>query len=314
METQAYYADHRALTAHRRARPATLDANRNRAHPIVPAKTQAAWLAQLKRLDDPHTCDLALGYLEQSVIPSLESKQVPSFLAVFSQSTDAVARRQCSRLGSLRVFAALCRTVASADLQPHAGRVAAAIALYCGDRMKLSSGLWRGCSIAARTSMTLAGPATAPFLSLLKATQSWQAQDGACECLRAAVEETTHAVEQTYERVAGSRSLQEGLAMDSVDLKQASKKMLSATRSALKRVHAKAKPNLYAVIVACLRATAVASGSRQALKNNDSNNVQLSGLLRSIADDLGAVVSVVAATGTEHGGAGRLLLWRWEKL
>ena len=169
---------------------------------------------------------------------------MPSFLAVFSQSTDAVARRQCSRLGSLRVFAALCRTVASADLQPHAGRVAAAIALYCGDP---DEAVRQGCGeaaalLAARTSMTLAGPATAPYLSLLKATQSWQAQDGACECLRAAVEETTHAVEQTYERVAGSRSLQEGLAMDSVDLKQASKKMLSATRSALKRVTRRQSP------------------------------------------------------------------------
>ena len=59
-------------------------------------------------------------------------------LAVFSQSTDSRTRRQCARLGALDVFAALCRTVDSSDLQPHAGRVAGAVALYCGAKIATS--------------------------------------------------------------------------------------------------------------------------------------------------------------------------------
>ena len=61
---QQYYADHRGLTAARRARPASLEASRARAAlPAVPPQTQAAWLAQLARLDDPHTAALALKLL-----------------------------------------------------------------------------------------------------------------------------------------------------------------------------------------------------------------------------------------------------------
>jgi hypothetical protein len=129
-----YYEHHREILRSRSPRQRKhLNSNLANHYPLVQPQQQSTWLSQLKRLDDPHTLEIALKYIRKHIISKLEQPQIPSFLACFSQSTDHNSRRQCSRIGCLRVFLGLCEIISKECLTKHAQRVASAVCLYAGD-------------------------------------------------------------------------------------------------------------------------------------------------------------------------------------
>ena len=260
-----YYEHHRELVRGdaptRKKRRAELNANLANHHPIVLPTTQSKWLAQLKRLDDPHTNELALQYIRKHIITNLTQPQIPSFLACFSQSTDHDTRRQCSRTGCLRVFQALCATVLKEDVTKHASRIASAICLYASDP---DEAVRSACSRAVQqlvqhTSASL-DAAVAPFLALLRSSHRWQAQEGACQCMIQAVETAKNNEHK-----------------DSVDLRvlnNTTRKLLNSTRNLLKKLQPRAKPSAYEVLVACAKtlSTAIEKGGNGGVRNGNNNN------------------------------------------
>ena len=269
-----YYRHHRELTRGDKPallrRRAELDANLANHHPIVEPLTQSKWLAQLKRLDDPHTVELALQYIQKYIISKLTQPQIPSFLACFSQSTDHDTRRKCSRVGCLRVFEAMCITVRKDILTKHAGRVASAVCLYASDpdesvRTSCSTVVQR---LVQHTSASL-DSVVAPFLSLLRSSHRWQAQVGACQCLAEAVQVAKNKVDK-----------------DSIDMKvldATSRKLLNTTRSLLKKMQPLAKAAVYRVLLICARSLSLLSS----LSSLSSLSTTLSAAEREKSDQLG---------------------------
>ena len=274
MDSEDYYKNHRELTSLSPRQPRKhLNSNLANHHPIVQPLVQSTWLAQLKRLDDPHTLDLALKYIRKYIISKLEQPQIPSFLACFSQSTDHKSRRQCSRIGCLLVFQGLCELLSATIVTKHAQRISSAMCLYVSDP---DQAVRNACCTAVEqlvnnTSASL-DAIVAPFLSLLRSSHRWQAQDGACQCLVKCIDTLKNNTTTT----TGNDPVELQI------LQATARKLLNVTRSLVKKIHPSAKSSLYLVLLSCAQTLA----SVNVVGPQSSSTFKCGPLIRTICDDI----------------------------
>ena len=175
----------------------TLSSTRNHKGTIhtvsVPVKIQRQWLAELTRLEDPHTVTSALDSLRTLSTPTkMPLERLTPFLTQFSPRRDHQFHRPYTRRACVNVFQHICED-RGPELSRHVKRLSNCICEYCEDE---DAGVRRSCVLAYQSLVVNVigklGPdaqhlslqqCIEPPKNLLQRSHNPHAQDGASMCL-----------------------------------------------------------------------------------------------------------------------------------